>query len=846
MLARVVLIVALVLSGAAASAQVAVSDELAKLEAGIEARSERLAEIEASLQEPRSAIELRILSEAVRRIRREADAVSAPLLARQDAVQADLDSLGPPPAEGEPPETDEIAQRRKTINALNARIDDALARAALNVNAANRIAEAIATSRRDQFTGRLLSRGPLLLAPAPWVEAAAGLAEVVPKADAGIRRWVDERLFPDDRPAAQWWILGALLLAAVIIVPVRRAIKTRFFSAIADVEPLPSRRVLVAGLRTIIRLLFGVIAGVLVYEALKIQGAIPRGISPMIVTSWFCYIVFLGVEAAVRSLTAPHNPKWRVLPFSSRQVFAIRVLSLLAAGIYVAELMFRRAVDALGGSPVLVFVQQGVATVALGLILFLLTRGSLWPAADEAADGSETETGGSAIAPSADKTAADRADRFWDRIRPAGRLLSALAVLAALVGFVDLGYYITTRISALTGLIAVCVAARALLREAIRMVDERFTSKTSGREDPEEQILHSWIGLIIDAVVVLLFIPPALLVLGSEWSDVRGWLSDAFFGFQVGGVRISLAKVLSAGATFVALMWMTRTIQRVTEKELFPRSRIDPGIQNSLKTLIGYVGIVFAAGAAIGVLGFDLSSLAIVAGALSVGIGFGLQSVTSNFISGLILLFERPIKVGDWVVTTSGEGIVKKISVRSTEIETFDKSSVIIPNAEFITSAVTNWTHKNKMGRVVVPVGVSYDSDAARVFQILQEMAQSNPDFLKYPEPFVVFEDFGASSLDFTVRGYIRDIGNGLGVRTRLRIAIHERFKQEGIEIPFPQRDLHLRDLPAGLLTGNAAQPTRGEGTRGDAAGADTPPQETQTEEEVTEGAEDGEPAIAS
>ena len=174
----------------------------------------------------------------------------------------------------------------------------------------------------------------------------------------------------------------------------------------------------------------------------------------------------------------------------------------------------------------------------------------------------------------------------------------------------------------------------------------------------------------------------------------------------------------------------------------------------------------------------------------------GLQSIVNNFVSGLILLFERPIKVGDWIVTASGEGTVRKISVRSTEIETFDRSSIIVPNSELISSTVTNWTHKNKLGRITVPLGVAYGSDPEKVKEILLKCANDHPMIVSYPEPFVTWMDFGESSLDFQVRAFLGDISQGLTVRTQLRFAIFQALKEAGVEIPFPQRDVHVKSLP--------------------------------------------------
>ena len=216
--------------------------------------------------------------------------------------------------------------------------------------------------------------------------------------------------------------------------------------------------------------------------------------------------------------------------------------------------------------------------------------------------------------------------------------------------------------------------------------------------------------------------------------------------------------------------------------------------------IVTCTGLVIAFITGVSMLGFDLSSLAIIAGALSVGIGFGLQSIVNNFVSGLILLFERPIKVGDWVVTSSGEGIVKKISVRSTEIETFERSSILVPNSELIANSVTNWTHKNRLGRVNIPVGVSYNEDPDRIIELLQSIPAKLDDVLEVPEPQVLFMGFGDSSLDFELRVFIADVQKSIITRSKVRVEIFKLFRDENVEIPFPQRDLHIRSSDIGDL----------------------------------------------
>jgi small-conductance mechanosensitive channel len=203
------------------------------------------------------------------------------------------------------------------------------------------------------------------------------------------------------------------------------------------------------------------------------------------------------------------------------------------------------------------------------------------------------------------------------------------------------------------------------------------------------------------------------------------------------------------------------------------------------------------------VAGFDFSNIAIIAGALSVGIGFGLQNIVNNFVSGLIILFERPIRKGDWIVVGATEGHVKEIKIRSTRIETFDRSDVIVPNSEIISNQVTNWILSSQSGRTSIPVGVAYGTDVEKVRDILLAIAEKNTSVVKsglVPQPVVLFREFGDSSLNFELRVFLYDIEDRLKVISEINFAIDKAFREQGIEIPFPQRDLHVKSMPESFL----------------------------------------------
>jgi len=199
--------------------------------------------------------------------------------------------------------------------------------------------------------------------------------------------------------------------------------------------------------------------------------------------------------------------------------------------------------------------------------------------------------------------------------------------------------------------------------------------------------------------------------------------------------------------------------------------------------------------------GLDLQKFTIVAGALGVGIGFGMQNIVNNFISGLILLFERPVKIGDTVTIGEDWGVISKIGLRSTIVETFDRSEIIVPNADLISQKVTNWTYSSKIVRVNLPVGVAYGSSLEQVLEILNKAAKEHPDVLSYPEPNTIFEGFGNSSIDFKLRFWIHTIDDRMKVRSDVAVIVDRMFREEGITIPFPQQDLHLRSIDGNLQT---------------------------------------------
>ena len=269
--------------------------------------------------------------------------------------------------------------------------------------------------------------------------------------------------------------------------------------------------------------------------------------------------------------------------------------------------------------------------------------------------------------------------------------------------------------------------------------------------------------------------------------------------FEINKTAITLSSVLMFLVVIAVFAVTSRLLQRVLRAQIFSRLRIDEGIQYTLIRINHYVIMVIGAVVAFQFIGIDLTGLAIIVGFLSVGIGFGLQNITSNFVAGLILLFERPIKVGDRVMVGDQEGDVVEIKMRSTTIRTLNNIAVIVPNSEFVSSRLENWSYGDQKLRVDIDVGVSYGSDLETVMHSLREVAAEHPEVLKNPAPDVLHRGFGDSAWNMRLRVWLEHPRRHPEVHSDINCAIVRKFQQRGVEIPFPQRDLHVRSpLPAG------------------------------------------------
>ncbi len=701
-------------------------------------------------------------------------------------IQDQLDQLGPVPKEGEPAESDAISIKRKELGTIFSTLDGELKASRLIIVRASQIETLITNKRRQIFVTQLSQRSKSFFDIQLWQNFWKGT-------DGFLRRFnllITESFKVMSGKINSSILLVPLLFGGLMIIAgttmfLRLNLKKKIDRILTDSSELPIGGEVKIQLASASFMKNGIIPTssiILLFLLFSMPGILTDRLENLILD--FVFILIASVVALVlaKIFLAPDNAarRFTLLPDTA----AIRISNIITCGVILIgsiRLFNKTAVVLASPFDVSIALRALLAlTCFVSISLVLTTIAAVEKAPDE---------------PTEVKINFVR----WGYINPLlwmGCIFGAIALAAGYLAFAEFLVWQILIGTIVFAILWLCMEFLDLHRDQYLDIENGKWRKLANTTGFSQQIIMQ--GSVFGfGLMKLSAVLAAATIFFISWGYRTGnWaetVSQLYFGFRIGGLNISLSAIALAIVTFISGYIITRAIQNWLRVQFLPITTLEHGLRNSIAIVFGYAGIVFALLLAVSAAGFDLSNIAIIAGALSVGIGFGLQSIVNNFFSGLILLAERPIKAGDWIITSGGQGTVTKTSVRSTEIETFDGATVIIPNSTLITEAVTNWTHHNKRGRIIISIGVGYDSDPEQVREILFECAEDSNKILKKPGPVVYFMDFGADALIFELRGYLSDINYSLSVKSDLRFSIINALRKANIEIPYPQRDIHIK-----------------------------------------------------
>jgi potassium-dependent mechanosensitive channel len=671
--------------------------------------------------------------------------------ARIATLRAQIEALGPAP-EDATIEPDDLAARRIELAQQLLRIQAPAIAADEAYSRANGLIREIDRTVRERQADQLLALWPAPINPANWPEAMIGLT------DTGVRLWdeIVENWADDARRATFYTNLPLIVL--VLAVGLGLGITARAWvqdlaMRLREKGSVGAQRI-IALLASLGEMVFPIIGVALLALALslsqmlgelgqRIVDAAPQIALPLIVASWMAGRIFPR-----GSLAGPLN-------LGTEGRAEARVLSVLMGLLLGIDSAREAAMGAQAYSDGTTSVVSYPGLVVAGLLL--VRMGQLLARHLRAAQAREGE-----------------AQNFG---RSSLLLVARACVVAGLAGPVlgAVGYVAAASALVYPAILSLGLIAVVLILQ--HLVGDLYAMITHHSADAGDALLP----VLANFALGVASLPIFALIWGARVADLTEVWSRFREGFQFGTTRISPTDFMFFAVVFAIGYGLTRLMQGALRTTILPRTGLDQGAQNAAVSGVGYVGIILAALIAINTAGIDLSGLAIVAGALSVGIGFGLQNIVSNFVSGIILLVERPVSEGDWIEVGTTSGIVKSISVRSTRIQTFDRADVIVPNTDLVAGRVTNWTRFNMTGRLTVPVSVPHGTDSRRVEVILREIAESQPLVLMNPAPIVALMGLGPETQNFEMRMILRDVNAQIGVRSEINHEIAARFGAEGI-----------------------------------------------------------------
>ncbi len=751
-----------------------------------------LKQIQASLDDGDTLDTLKTLSDRALAVQRDAKAARDALDPQLKQVDGRLAQLGEVP-EGAT-EARDIAQQRKAMTQQRADVASAIARSNLLADNAKQLSADIEKMRVTQFSEELARKVNSPLSPSLWRQ----FATHVP---ADIHRLV--LLYRQGENTARKAIarhgwsapLTGLVLALLMFFPLRlwlRALGRRYAASERAPDGRLRRSGLAVWLLAVGTLLPGFAAVVLV-ASLESIGAIPPRLQQLALHFQVATFVAAFITALSACLLVPKRPSWRLLALDDSAAWRLRKYAWGAAGLTFIGILLVEINRASRTSEITTVAVDGlVAITYMALIIAILVslaRLHRRQAAEAAAKLDAQEGDGK-------PKGVPRRSGWIVLARVAGHVVVAAAVIATLLGYLNFALFVAQQL--VWG--AVVLLAASLL---LKFADDLATTMLSPNSRVGQTIVLTTglsgarveqAGVLLSAVLRIGVILLAVLALAVPFGNLNafyGGLDALSGGLKIGETTLKPSSVVYALLVFLVVWAVMQAFQRWLTETYLPKTELDAGARNSISTVTRYLGIIAAVLWGLTALGIGFEKLALVVSALSVGIGFGLQAITQNFVSGLILLAERPVKIGDWVKLGDQEGDIKRISVRSTEIQVGDKSTLIVPNSELITKTIRNMTMGNAQGRIQIQFSVPLSTDVAAVRQILLDTYAAHVAVLADPAPSVFIDSIANGQIAINSFAYVSGPRAVYGVRSDLYFNMLQSFAAAGIALSSPT-DIHL------------------------------------------------------
>jgi len=758
-----------------------------------------LKQIQAAVETADTPDTLKTLSDRALAVQRDADAARNALQPELEQVDARVAQLGEV-VEGTT-EARDIAAQRKALNQQRSDLASAIARAKLLAGDAKQVGADIEKMRVTQFSEDLARKVNSPLSPSLWKQFAvhvpadySRLVVLYRQGETAARKAIAEH---------GWGApLTGMALALLMFFPLRlwlRAAGRRYAASERAPDGRLRRSGLAVWLLAVGTLLPGFAAVVLV-AALDSIGAIPPRLQQLALHFQVATFVAAFITALSACLLVPKRPSWRLLSLDDTAAWRLRKYAWGAAGLTFLSILLVEINRASRTSEITTVAVDGVIAITyMALIVAILV--SLARLHRRQTDEAQAKLDAQVDAGAKQPKAPVRKSGWIVLARLAGHVVVAVAVIATLLGYLNLALFVAQQL--VWGAV-VLLAASLLLKFADDLslwllsptsrVGKSIVLTTGLNDAKVEQA-----GVLLSAVLRIGVILLAVLALTAPFGNLNTFFSamDSLSnGLTIGATTLKPSSVLYAVLAFLVVWAVMQAFQNWLTNTYLPKTDLDAGARNSISTVTRYLGIIAAVLWGLTALGIGLERLALVVSALSVGIGFGLQAITQNFVSGLILLAERPVKIGDWVKLGDQEGDIKRISVRSTEIQVGDKSTLIVPNSELITKTIRNMTMGNAQGRIQIQFSVPLSTDVAAVRQILLDCYSEHVGVLAEPAPSVFIDSIANGQVAINSFAYVSGPRAVYGVRSDLYFTMLQKFAAAHIALSSPT-DIHLVRDPA-------------------------------------------------